>query len=272
MLLCYYYYGDIMSTYLGKNSSVLKELKVFIKKNKDGYIIVEDLNSLKLALEFNKKIDYFIYSNNIEYHDDTLDLINKVASCATNSYTVDFSSLTGIIQKENSIGFIALIKPDVYTFEDFKKLDFLVICDSLEIPGNLGTIYRTADSAKVAGIILVDSVTKFDNPKLVLSSRGTNLIIPTISSSYEKTLNFLLENNYQIFLGEPELGYDYQSYDYQGKIAIVIGNERFGINKDWYNHKNSKVFIPMEGHNNSLNVGVAASILIYEAYMKRRFN
>ena len=64
---------------------------------------------------------------------------------------------------------------------------------------------------------------------------------------------------------------DYQSYDYNKKIAIVVGNERFGINENWYNKPHKKVYIPMEGNQNSLNVGVALSILAYEAYMKRKW-
>lgn len=259
-----------MSIHLGKNSPILKEIKNLIKKNKESYIIVEDLNSLILTLDFNKKIDYFIYSDNIFYHEDTKKIIDKAAFVSLHSYSVDSSSLNGLIQKDNSIGFIALLPLETPDIDTFFNKDFLVVCDSLEIPGNLGTIYRTADSAKVDGILLVDSITKGDNPKLVLSSRGTNIIIPTLSLDYKTAIDLLQKNNYTIYLGEPLLGKDYQSYDYDGKIAIVVGNERFGINKDWYNHAHQKVFIPMEGHNNSLNVGVAASILIYEAYMKKR--
>ena len=108
------------------------------------------------------------------------------------------------------------------------------------------------------------------NPKITSSSRGCNLLIPTAIASYEEAQQWLLENNYDIYLGEPNLGKDYQSYDYQNNIAIVVGNERFGINEEWYNNKHIKVFIPMFGSNNSLNVGVAASILVYEATMQRK--
>lgn len=256
---------------LGKNNPIYKEIKDMIKKNDPRYIIVEDLNSLSLALLFKRKIEYFLYVDK-DYHEETKKIMDEATFASSFVYEMEEQTFSSFAQKENSIGFIALVLIPQYTTKDFKNLDFLVVCDRLEIPGNLGTIYRTADSAKVSGIILVDSVTKIHNPKLALSSRGTNLIIPTMSMEFNEALKFLNDNNYNIFLGEPELGLDYKSYDYSGKIAIVIGNERFGINKDWYNHDHKKVYIPMEGHNNSLNVGVAASILIYEAYMKRRFN
>ena len=73
-------------------------------------------------------------------------------------------------------------------------------------------------------------------------------------------------------MGEPELGKSYNELDYHGKIAIVVGSERYGINPDWYNHPHQKVFIPMYGTMTSLNVGVAASILLYEAKLKRKLS
>ena len=95
------------------------------------------------------------------------------------------------------------------------------------------------------------------------------LFLPVVIGSYASVQSFLEKNAYSVYLGEPELGKSYDQYDYDGKVAIVIGNERFGINSDWYNHPNNKVFIPMYGKIGSLNVGVAASILIMQASLKR---
>jgi outer membrane protein len=80
----------------------------------------------------------------------------------------------------------------------------------------------------------------------------------------------LLELNYDIFLGEPVLGKSYDEYDYKGNVAIVIGNERYGIDPKWYESKHKKVYIPMEGLMGSLNVSVAGSILLFEALKNRK--
>lgn len=256
---------------IGKSNPILKDLKDLYKKNNtENLIIIEDINSLEIALKNNISIYRFFYSDDIEYHKETKILIDKASSIAQESYEMSKAIFDTLAIKSNSVGFIALAKLEAITFKDIKNKEFILVADRIETPGNLGTIYRTMDSAKCEAMILVDPITKITNPTLALSSRGTNLIIPTVVSTYEETLKYLIDNDYDIFLGEPELGLDYQSYDYKGKIAIVVGNERFGINPDWYNHKNKKVFIPMEGNNNSLNVSVAASILIYEAYMKRK--
>lgn len=265
--MCYNRHGDNMK--LGKDNPIFKDLKDRFKKN-TNYILVDDLNSLEIAISFKYDIDTFIYCDDIEYHTSTKLIIDKALSLSKEYYTISKRMFETFLSKDNSIGFLAFIKPRILSLNDFKDKEFLVVCDRLEIPGNIGTLLRTMDSCKAEGMILVDPVSKILNPKMSQLSRGANLIIPTIEASYSDTLEYLSSNGYDIYLGEPKLGLDYQSYNYKGKIAIVIGNERFGINPDWYNHNHKKVYIPMEGHNNSLNVAVAGSILIYEAYMQRK--
>lgn len=256
---------------ISRSNPIFQRVKELEKNTKSSdYVYVDDINVLKLALKYPISIDLFLYCDELEYHEDTQHLIDHLVTVANEAYTISLQTFNSIKQKDNSVGLIAIIKLKTLTLNDLKDHNYLVVCDSLEIPGNLGTIYRTMDSAKCDGMILVDTVTKLSNPKLTSSARGCNLLIDSVSTSYQEALNWLLDNDYTIFLGEPNLGKNYQEYDYKGKIAIVVGSERFGINADWYNHRHEKVFIPMFGSNNSLNVGVAASILIYEATMKRK--
>ena len=256
---------------ISKSHDAFIKVKDILKTNKYKELsATDDLQVLELINKHNIEIEILLYSYEENYHDDTKKLLDELIKKANEVYEISNAAYSSIALKENHAGIIAAIKLPNYSFNDFKKKEYLFVLDKLEIPGNIGTIYRTLDSINCEGVILVDAISKPNNPKLVSASRGTSLTIPTICASYNDTLSFLLENNYDIYLGEPELGLDYQSYDYKGKIAFVVGNERFGINSDWYNHKNKKVFIPMEGSQNSLNVGVAASILAYEAYMKRK--
>lgn len=244
-------------------------MKEYIRTNHYKDITVsDDLQVLKIALEHHLKIELLLYSFEEEYQEETKELLSKLIEVANETYEISSSTYKSIALKENHAGIIAAIRLNTYTFDDFKDMDFVMVLDKLEIPGNIGTIYRTLDSCKCDGVILVDSVSKINSDKITSSSRGCNLIIPTLSLSYEEALKFL-QKNFTIYLGEPVLGLDYQAYDYKEKVALVVGNERFGINPDWYNHESKKVFIPMDGNQNSLNVGVAASILAYEVYMKK---
>lgn len=255
---------------ISKSHDSFKLMKEMIKTNHYPNITVtDDTEILKLAYKNNLKIKLLFYCFELEYKDETKELLNNLIEAADMVYEISKSSYEAIRLKENHAGIIGAIELNNYTFDDFKDKEFIMVLDHLEIPGNIGTIYRTLDSAAADGVILVDPISKLNNEKITSSSRGTNLIIPTVSATYSDTIKYLLDNGYDIYLGEPELGKNYKEYNYNGKIAIVTGNERFGINPDWYNHKSIKVFIPMEGSQNSLNVGIASSILIYEAYMKR---
>jgi len=256
---------------IGKNHEIIKMVKDVIKTNNHPNLTAtDDLQILKIANENNLNINILLYCDEVDYKPDTLELLNDLKAKANESYEISKSVYEAISLKDNHAGILAIINIPKYNLDYLKNKEFLFVLDRLEIPGNIGTIYRTLDSIKADGVILVDSVSKLHNPKLLSAARGCNLIIPTIEATYNDTITWLIKNNYTIYLGEPKLGLDYQSYDYKGKIAIVVGNERFGINSDWYNNNNQKVYIPMEGNQNSLNVGVAASILAYEAYMKRK--
>ncbi|MCR5647606.1 MAG: RNA methyltransferase [Acholeplasmatales bacterium] len=256
---------------ISRSHDKFKLMKDMIKTNHyPNLTVTDDLEVLKIAVNNNLKIELLFYSFDLEYQDETKKLLNELIKNSKEVYEISKSSYDSIKLKENHAGIIGAIQLKEYNYNAFKDKEFLMVLDHLEIPGNIGTIYRTLDSINCDGVLLVDSISKINNEKITSSSRGCNLIIPTISDTYQNVLKYLLDNDYEIFLGEPKLGLNYQEYNYKGKIAIVVGNERFGINNDWYNHKSTKVFIPMEGSQNSLNVSVAASILAYEAYMKRK--
>lgn len=256
---------------ISKSHDMVKKMKDIIKTNLyPDLTIADDIQILKIVNDNNIEIELLLYSYEENYQESTKILLNQLIRKSKETYEISSSTYESLSLKDNHAGIIAAIKHPKYNLNSLKDKEFLFVLDSLEIPGNIGTIYRTLDSVKADAVILVNPVSKQNNPKLTAAARGCNLIIPTVVASYDDALKYLLDNNYDIFLGEPKLGLNYQEYDYKGKIAIVVGNERFGINPKWYENQNKKVYIPMEGNQNSLNVGVAASILAYEAYMKRK--
>lgn len=256
---------------ISKSHDMVKKMKDIIKTNLyPDLTIADDIQILKIVNDNNIEIELLLYSYEENFQENTKKLLNQLIKKSKETYEISSSTYESLSLKDNHAGIIAAIKYPKYNLNSLKDKEFIFVLDSLEIPGNVGTIYRTLDSVKADAVILVNPVSKQNNPKLTAAARGCNLIIPTVVASYEDAQKYLLDNNYDIFLGEPKLGLNYQEYDYKGKIAIVVGNERFGINPKWYENQNKKVYIPMEGNQNSLNVGVAASILAYEAYMKRK--
>ncbi len=251
---------------IGRSSDIIKQ----IKSNKDeDKTVVDDMFVLSLLQKYKIKTHIFLYCDDYEYKDECLELIDYFKSnCET--YIISTKVMKTLLQKENSCHLIALCSLNLVELNKLADCNFLIINDRVEIPGNLGTIYRSADAVSADGIILLDAVTKLNNPKLVHASRGMNILIKTAYSSFNETIDFLLDNNFNIYIGEPEDGISYDKTNFDGKVAIVVGSERFGSNKLWLDYDVHRVFIPMSGEITSLNVSIAASILMYE--VKRRRN
>lgn len=146
----------------------------------------------------------------------------------------------------------------------------IVVAESIEKPGNLGTILRTSDAAGVHAVIVCDRCTDINNPNVVRSSIGTIFSIPVVEASTEETLAWLHANNIHILAATPHTDFEYYSVDLRPGTAIVVGTEQYGLSDVWMNEADLKVRIPMLGQADSLNVAAATTILLYEAVRQRR--
>lgn len=254
---------------ISKNHEIIKLIKQLNKQSKpDDLYLVEDITILAILKEKQITLEYFIYVKERDYKETTKDIINYFLKHSKNIYTISEKTFLSLENKENHIGFLAIVKKEKKQLSKIND-EIVLVIDRLENAGNIGTILRTADSAGIKTIIEVDQITNPNHPKLIQSSRGTVFSLDIYEMTYEEAQKLLLNNNYEIYLGEPNLGKSYDEYEYLNKTAIVIGSERFGINPKWYQNPHKKVFIPMYGILNSLNVGVAGAILMYDVKQKK---
>ncbi len=250
---------------IGRSSEIIKKIK---NHKNESTTVVCDLFVLSLLKEKNIKVHQFLYCDDFDYKNECLELIEYFKNKSEN-YIISYKVMQTLMHKENSCNIIAVCDLNLVNINEFKDNKFLIINDRIEIPGNLGTIYRSADATGVDGIILVDAVTKLNNPKLVHAARGMNILIKTAYASFKETIDFLLNNNFSVYIGEPVEGISYDKVEFSNKVAIVVGSERYGSNKLWLDYDVNKVFIPMSGEITSLNVSIAASILMYEVKRKQ---
>lgn len=256
---------------ISKNNDFFQLIKEYKRHPKDEYYVIEELFILEMTLKYPCKLIGLLYCEELCYSDVAKNIIITYKQKCENVYKISKKIYNTLAEKDNSSGMIALVyKP--YSDLNNGEYEKVLVIDGIEIPGNVGTMIRTCDATDFDLIIMVNRVTNFSNHKCISSSRGMFLKVPMVNTTYEIAQNYLIKNNYNIYLGEPILGKPYNEYLYDGKIAIVVGNERYGIESKWYEYDHNKVFIPMFGEMKSLNVSIAGSILMYEAKMKKELN
>lgn len=147
--------------------------------------------------------------------------------------------------------------------------DLLVVAESIEKPGNLGTILRSADGAGAAAVIVCDRCTDINNPNVVRSSVGTLFALPVIEAGTQDALEWLTRHGFAIVSTTPHTDMLYTDADLTGRTAIVLGTEQYGLSEAWLAQATRQVRIPMLGQADSLNVAQAATLLLYEAVRQR---
>lgn len=178
-----------------------------------------------------------------------------------------------IAYRENSDGVVALAKPKSHALEDLTLSEnpFLIILESVEKPGNLGAVLRTADAAAADAVIVCDPLTDLYNPNVIRSGVGGLFTVPTAVSRSEEALLWLKERGINVFSAELQAAEFYQNIDFRKPSAIVMGTEAEGLTDFWLHNATKRIKIPMRGKIDSLNVSVSTAILTFEAMRQRGF-
>jgi TrmH family RNA methyltransferase len=146
----------------------------------------------------------------------------------------------------------------------------VVVADGSELAGNLGTIIRCADGAGASGVLVTDRRLRMTHPLVVKASMGTVFSTPVVDVDRREALAWLRAHGFRLIAADPAAGASYRSVSYGGRVALVLGSEREGLSPFWRAEADVLVSIPMLGVADSLNVGHAAALLLYEALAQAR--
>ncbi len=173
-------------------------------------------------------------------------------------------------------GVMALVKMQDFTMEDVLGVSdrpaHIMILESLQDPGNMGTIVRTAEGAGATGIIMNNTTVDIYSPKVVRSTMGSifrvpHLTVPDLGATIEMLKS---EHGVSVYAAHLKGEKFYDELDFKGPTAFMIGNEGNGLSDEMAGHASSYLKIPMEGQLESLNASVAASLLMYETHRQRK--
>jgi TrmH family RNA methyltransferase len=149
------------------------------------------------------------------------------------------------------------------------EVSLVVIAESVEKPGNLGAILRTADAAHVNAVLICDPRVDMWNPNVVRASRGAVFNVPVVESDNVSALEWLRSQKIRILAATPSAEVMYSDVNMLEPIAIAVGTEDAGLTDFWMSNADIKVKIPMLGKVNSLNVSVSTALIVYEAVRQR---
>lgn len=190
---------------------------------------------------------------------------------ATKTVQVSKKVFEKMAYREHPDGALALMRMKNKGLQEVKLSSnpFIIVLESVEKPGNLGAVLRTADAAAVDAVIICDPACDIFNPNVIRSSLGCVFVVSTAVCSSEEALQWLRHNNIRIFAAELEASRWHCEMNYTEPSAIVMGKESTGLSRLWIDGSDERVKIPMKGKIDSLNVSVSTAIITFEAQRQR---
>ena len=239
-----------------KNPKVKQWKKLHTKKEREntGTFIIEGLHLVEEALKNKEMIKSLIVTEEMNLpHAWDVDNVRMIF------VTRDVMKAISDTETPQGVAAICEFQP-THTPENWTRI---LLIDSVQDPGNLGTIIRTADAAGIDGIILGEGTVDHYNSKVIRSSQGSLFHLPIVKGNLDEWLDVYKKNNISVYGTSLQNGISYKEVEAADRFCLLVGNEGSGVNKDLLDQTTKNLYIPIYGGAESLNVAIAAGILLY---------
>lgn len=240
------------------------------ERKKTGLFLLEGKRELQLARQGGYQFEALFFCPEIlsEHQVSTLGLMNiPLTALSPEVYQK-------LAYRQGTEGVLALARMKDHSLGSLRlkgeKL-LLLVAEAPEKPGNLGALLRTADAAALDAVLIADPKGDLYNPNTIRSSVGCLFTVPVATGSSSEVMDFLKQRGIQILAASLGSSIRYDHADFKPSTAIAVGTEATGLTRLWSEEAEARVEIPMQGVIDSMNVSVAAAILIYEAKRQRGF-
>jgi TrmH family RNA methyltransferase len=240
------------------------------ERKKTGFFVIEGLREIGLAITGGYAIKTILFAPEIiEPH--------KLSDISTDK-SISFIEITKevyqkIAYRNSTEGIIAVAKLKDHSLTQLKienKTPLILVAEAPEKPGNIGAILRTADAANVDAVLIANPSTDLYNPNIIRSSVGCVFTNQIAMGSTTEILSYLKDKDIAVFCAALKDNANiYHIQDFTKSTAIVVGTEATGLSNEWLQNSTQNIIIPMQGKIDSMNVSVAAGILIFEAVRQR---
>ncbi|MEP0803910.1 MAG: RNA methyltransferase [Chloroflexota bacterium] len=240
------------------------------QRQKDGLLLVEGWDEIQLALTAGHKPQTLLTAPELASRPLTFLSAEKEVE-PVETLTVSRAAFEKMSYRDNPDGWLAVFPIPRLSLAELKvsKSPLLIAAESIEKPGNLGAILRTADAAGVDALLLCDPRVDPWNPNVIRASRGTVFSVPVVECDSLSALTWLRAHGMRVLAATPSAEANYTAVDMRPPTAIAVGTEDAGLTDFWMENADLKVKIPMRGQVNSLNVSVSTALILYEALRQR---
>ncbi|MGI8700724.1 MAG: TrmH family RNA methyltransferase [Nocardioidaceae bacterium] len=270
-------YGDLLPTSDEITSTAnprvkwLASLRKRRSRDAEGVTVVEGLDELSLAVEAGVRVQALYYCRALMRGNSGSQLFEALAAQGTEVVLVGEAAFAKASYRESPDGWLAVV-PDPSRPLGALRLSerpLLLVAESVEKPGNLGAMLRTADAARVDAVVAASPVSDWGNPNVVRASKGAVFAVPVASAPSAEVAHWLTELSVTTVVATPESDRLFTDLDLTGAVAIVVGAEHAGVSDTWHSSTDVTCRIPMAGRVNSLNVATSAALVLYEAVRQR---
>lgn len=238
-------------------------------RRKENAFVVEGRREISLALKGGFKLKELFFNAELFPAQKVEDLIPFPAEVTELSREV----YEKVAYRGSTEGVIAIFEAKELSLESIQLKNenpLILIAEAPEKPGNIGALLRTADAAAVDAVLIANPKTDMFNPNIIRSSVGCIFTNSIATGSTAEIIAFLKERKFAIFGAALQASVPYHTANFSQACAIVVGTEATGLSEEWLQNTTQNIVIPMEGEIDSINVSVAAGILIFEAKRQRR--
>jgi len=248
-----------------KSAAELKQKKY---RTQNGLYLAEGLRTAEEAVAYKAVETLFYVATDDER---TMRLLEDAAAQNIKLVCVSENVMKKIADTETPQGIIAVCKMRQPKLENLLASGkMLLVLDRVGDPGNIGTMLRTADAAGIGGLVLLKGCADIYAPKTVRSSMGSLFHIPVLSGvSEQEFVSAAKKAGYDLLVTCLDGADNLYKADLSGRIAFVMGNEAGGVNESLLEKADKRVYIPMAGRAESLNVAMAAGIVMFEALRRK---
>ena len=268
----------------------IKNLLLLQEKSKarreQGLFVVEGRRELEHCLEGGFRVKTIFYcpaitgqsvtgGSNFSVAEMKADAPEKLSSSVTEDVQyieIPEQLYKKVAYRDSTEGIIAEVQYKALSLEDLRLpgKPLVVVLESVEKPGNLGAVLRSADAAGADAVLIGDPLTDLYNPNLIRASIGAVFTVPVVAAPSAEIIPFLKARDIQILTAQLQDSSFYYDVDMRRGTAIVMGTESTGLTQVWRQAADAHIRIPMLGRLDSLNVSVSAAILLFEAVRQRQ--